>query len=448
MHARFRNIPFGISLYVIVLHAIIFVSLIIPPSAQARRSHEDIRMDSTLSNHKIIYFGKGDEVENDSSVVLIKKFYEDQFRHFQDPLAPYFLFMSKDSKLAMGMGGCVRMRGYFDWGGALPSSGFAPYLINMEKDPLRKRYLGTTPAGTALFFRVLGRNKLLGDYQVYIEANFNGYQVRDFRLKKAYASINDWTFGYTNSTFSDPTALPPAVDASGPNAKMSATSVLIRWLHKLPKGFSVAASVETPSDQIETIPDQTAKVSQYIPDVAAFLQYGWGESNHIRLSAIYRSLPYRDLISGKNHNKSGYGLQFTTLFRPFYAMTVYGCINGGEGYGSLGGDWLMGAYDLVSYPDRPGKLYAPLCYGGYMGVQYNFTPMIFASATFGGARYSPRHNVSSDQYKQGLYIAANVFWYLTPRISCALEFDLGQRMNQDGNTAWARRLGAFVSFSF
>ena len=445
----FTRIPISITfIRSITLTAVCTLGLSLSVHAQNQRPLEEIRMDSAISNHKILYFGKGDEPDNDSTSVMIQKFYEDQFRHFQDPLAPYFLFLSKDSKLAMGIGGCVRMRGYFDWGGAIPSSGFAPYLIPMQKNPAKKRQLGSTPAGTALFFRVLGRNKTLGDYQVYIEANFNGYEVRDFRLKKAYASINDWTFGYTNSTFSDPSAQPPTVDQSGPNSKIGATSVLIRWLRRLPKGFSVAVSAEMPSDQIETVPEQIEKVSQYIPDIAAFMQYGWGESNHIRLSAIYRSLPYRDLLMGKNHNKTGFGIQGSTIFRPFYSITVYGCLNGGKGYGSLGGDWLMGAYDLVADPDKPGKLYAPFCYGGYAGIQYNFTPMIFASATFGGARYAPRHDVAADQYKQGLYMAANVFWFLTPRISCAMEFDLGRRMNFNGDTAWARRLGAFVSFSF
>lgn len=448
MQARFHFRPYIWSLFILL--QLFFFSDYLPQRtfADTRRSLEDIRMDSILRDHKIIYFGNGENPAPDSTTVLIQRFYEDQFRHFQDPLAPYFLFLSKDSKLAMGIGGCVRMRGYFDWGGALPSPGFAPYLIPMDKNPLRKRYFGTTPAGTALFFRVLGRNKHLGEYQVYIEANFNGYQARDFHLKKAFATINDWTFGYTNSTFSDPSALPPAVDASGPNAKMSATSVLIRWMHKLPKGFTVAASVETPSDQIEVIPEKTAAVSQYIPDLAAFLQYGWNTANHIRFSAIYRSLPYRDLTAGKNHNKSGYGLQLSTMFRPFYSLTIYGCINGGNGYGSLGGDWLMGAYDLVANPEKQGELYAPFCYGGYAGIQYNFTSMVFASATFGGARYAPKYAVGANQYKQGLYMAANVFWYLTPRISCAAEFNLGRRMNFDGQTGWARRIGAFVSFSF
>jgi len=417
-------------------------------SAEFRRNLTDIHNDSALKSHKIIYFGKGEEPEPDSTSLLIKKFYEDQFRHFQDPLAPYFLFLSKDNKLAMGMGGCVRMRGYFDWGGSIPSPGFAPYLIPMSKDPLRRKYLGTTPAGTALFFRVIGANKSLGDYQLYIEANFNGYQARDFRIKKAYGVINDWTIGYANSTFSDPGALPPAVDASGPNAKMSATSVLIRWLHAFKKGWSMAASVETPSDQIATVEGETAKVQQWIPDVAVFGQFSWNSSDHVRLAAIYRSLPYRNLLSHKNHMVAGWGLQFSGIYHPFRMITLYGAVNGGQGYSSLGGDWLMGNYDLISDPDVKGKMYAPYCYGGYFAIQYNFTPDIFISATYGVSRYHPQKAVDPSDYKSGMYIAANVFWYLTPRISCAAEFNLGRRENQDGESAWARRLGAYVQFSF
>lgn len=285
-----------------------------PPETQASpgKSLRDVALDSALTNHKLIYFGKGEEPPQDSVTNLIRHFYENQFRHISDPLAPYFLFLSKDSKLAMGMGGCVRMRGYLDWGGSIPSPGFAPYLIPMQKDPTRERYLGTTPAGTCLFFRVIGTNKKLGNYQIYIEANFNGYEARDFRLKKAYATINDWTIGYANSTFSDPQALPPVIDASGPNAKMSATSVLVRWMHDLPKGFTIAASLETPDQSIETVENVTAKASQYIPDVAVFAQWKFNTSDHIRLAAIYRSFSYRDLLSSRNRYAGGWGLQFSS----------------------------------------------------------------------------------------------------------------------------------------
>ena len=121
----------------------------------------------------------------DSVRAIIQAFYDDQFRHSQDPEAPYFMFLSKDATLAAGMGGCVRMRGYFDWDGAQPTPALAPYLIPIDRDPANMRHFGTTPAGSTLFLRVIGRSKKFGVCQMYIEANFNGYSSRDFHLTKA-----------------------------------------------------------------------------------------------------------------------------------------------------------------------------------------------------------------------------------------------------------------------
>ncbi len=418
------------------------------PANAAAPNKSDVLRDSMAASVKPIYFGKGEDLAPDTLRYAMSKFYSDQFRAFHDPLAPYFMFISRDANIAMGMGGCVRMRGYFDWGGSLPSPGFAPYLIPMSEDPLRERYFGTTPAGSSLFFRLIGRNRALGDYQVYIEANFNGWNSRDFHLKKAYAVINDWTIGYANSTFSDPGALPPTIDASGPNAKMSATNVLVRWMHAFRHGWSLAASVETPSDQIDAKDNLTAKVEQFIPDVAVFGQWAWGPSDHIRLAGILRSLPYRDLLDQKNHYLVGWGAQLSGVVHPHPSVTLYGMLNGGCGYSSLGGDLLMGKYDLVNNPDRPGRMYAPFSFGGYAAVQYNFTPSVLASATFGGMRYCPAKKAPDSEYKDGLYIAVNAFWYLTPRISCGAEFNLGRRQDMDGRKAWARRVGAMAQFSF
>ena len=188
--------------------------------------------------------------------------------------------MSKDANLAMGIGGAVRMRGYYDWGGAVPSSAFIPYLTPMNPSPTSMKHFGTTPSGTCLFFRVLGRNKTLGDYQLYIEANFNGYNSRDFLLKKAYAIINDFTIGYASSTFSDPAAVPPTVDAAGPNNKITPTSVLVRymrlyatagtlqcqpklllthstWITRTPKKWITGFLTSRPSHNISGHPDNT-----------------------------------------------------------------------------------------------------------------------------------------------------------------------------------------------
>ena len=423
---------------------------VLPAKAQ---SYVDQQIDSLAQSHKFINIdrsgiGADNQAYVDSIRQKITMFYYDQFRHFSDPAAPYFLFMSKDANLAMGIGGCVRLRGYFDWGGAIPASGFAPYLIPMTPDPTNMRQLGTTPAGSTLFFRVLGRNKTLGDYQLYIEANFNGYQGRDFHLKKAYAMINDFTIGYANSTFGDPAALPPTVDAQGPNNKISPTSTLIRYMPTIKDHWVVAASIETPSNQLAVDNVQTKKVTNWVPDFAVFGQYQWARGQHVRLAGILRTLSYLNMVAEQNHNIAGWGVELSSVAHPAYPLTTYVTLSYGKGYQSLCGDMMIGAYDLTGDPDQPGMMYAPASFGWCVGVQYNFRPNLFMSVSASQNRYLPSKTVSPDEYKYGLCGDVNIFWNLTPRMQVGAEFDLGMRRNFSGEHRWARRIGAMAQFSF
>lgn len=406
-------------------------------------------LDSLVSDHKIIFFGDENTTpQQDSIRRLIYNFYYDQFRHFQDPSAPYFLFMSRDANLAMGVGGVVRMRAYFDPGNSMPNPGFSPYFIPMHSTPLNRNHFGTTPAGTALFFRMIGQNKHIGTYQLYIEAKFNGYGTRDFKLSKSYAVVGDWTIGYAPSTFSDGSAVPPTVDANGPTMKMDNTAVLIRYMHNFRKGFSIAASVETPDMTLQTTDGVTASRATTVPNFAALVQYSWAHDQHVRLSAIARFLPYRNLINNTNHTPVGYGLQLSTVFNPTPALTIYGTINGGKSYSNYGGDFMLGEYDLVENPDTPGKLDRVPGWGYFIGIGYNFSTRLFATATFGEGRYLPSHGTPGSNYKYGLYGAANLFYDLTPRIRFGAEFNFGKRRNFNGEQNYARRIGAMCQFSF
>ena len=386
--------------------------------------------------------------ETDSLRRLITLYYYDQFRHFQDPDAPYFLFMSKGAGLTMGIGGCVRFRGYYDWGGAIPISGFAPYLIPMVKDPQSMRQFGTTPAGSTIYFRVVGSNKLLANYQIYIEGNFNGYNGLGFELKKAYAIINDFTVGYAASTFSDPSALPPTVDAQGPNNKFSATSTLIRYMPTVKNRWVFAVSAETPASARATYTDYTRSVRNWIPDVAAFAQYQWARGQHVRIAGIARTLSYLNTLDTKRHDIVGWGLQLSSVAHPWSPVTTYATLSYGHGYSGLGGDLQIGAYDMTADPLINGKMYAPASLGWCVGVQYNFLPNLFISASASQSHYMPSHTVAPEEYKWGLASDINIFWNPTPRIQVAAEFDYGIRRNVSGATGHARRIGALAQFAF
>ena len=386
--------------------------------------------------------------EADSIRKVVSTFYYDQFKHFRDPDAPYFLFMSREAGFTLGLGGAVRMRAFYDWGGAMPNTMFAPMQIPIPANPLNMRRFGTTPSGTYVFLRAIGHNKVIGDYQLYIEADFTGYQGLDFRLKKAYAMVGDWTLGYATSTFSDPGAQAPVLDAAGANNKFSNTAVLVRYMHSWRNNWFLAASVETPSTAIEATAPSAAPGANWLPDASAFFQYQWERGQHIRLSGIVRSLTYRDLAESKTHTVAGWGVQLSGTAHPERHLTTFLTANYGKGYAGLGGDLMLGNYDLIGVPDTPGKMYAPRSLGWCLGVQYNFRPELFASASVSQTRLLPDHAAEPDEYKYGVFACANVFWSLTPRFTLATEFDWGTRHNFSGEYRSARRANVSAMFTF
>lgn len=420
--------------------------------AAGAQSLVDDRIDSAVASHRIIHIDDGkvkvDRPVSDDIREKIISFYYDQFRNAQDPEAPYFMFMSKDANMLMGIGGVVRMRAWYDWGGSVPSPGFVPLLIPMTPDPAKDKHLGTTPAGTCLYFRLMGESRLLGHYQAYIEANFNGYSSRDFHLKKAYLTTRDFTVGYASSTFSDPAAVPSTVDAAGPSNKLARTSVLVRYMPRISRHWLAAVSVEAPDKQIGADGTTTEERSDYMPDFSAFMQYDWGRAQHVRLSAIVRSLPYRDLKAGRNHNPLGWGVQLSSVSHPCRQLTAYVTANYGAGYAGMGGDLVTGAYDLIADPETPGRLYAPRSLGWCLGLQYNFTPELFVTLIGSQTRLLAQKQISPDEYKYGLLGTFNIFWNPSPRIQLGAQIDLAKRQNFSHEHRYARRFGLMGQFSF
>lgn len=409
---------------------------------------EDVRKKEMISSTHVIS-EEGKRISADSIEKRLNSFYMDQFRHFQDPRAPYFMLMSKDGNLAMGVGGLIRMRGYFDWNGTLPSSGFAPYLITIPKDPANMKDLWATPAGTGLFFTILGNSSIFGDFMGFIQCDFSGYNNRDFKLKKAYLQNNHWTVGYATTTFEDTSAEPPTIDGAGPNGINSRTNVLVRYYTTFKDKWTVAGSFEFPKSSIAADGTYTKACSDFVPDVAAFLQYHWaGGKSHIRLSGLGRVLTYRNLIESKNHSIIGWAAQLSTLIKVMPQLNLFGIASVGQGHSSYTTDLACGSFDLVSKPGEEGTLYAPTAAGFVFGAQYYFTPRIFANVALSEQRYFPEKNPGDSQYKYGLYGAWNIFWDITPRFEVGMEYLAGKRMNFDGTHGNANRLTAMFMFSF
>ena len=418
------------------------------------KSFVDQQIDAKSQANKIMFMdGKPSASEEVRSYVdsvrrVVAKYYYDQFRNSQDPDMPYFLFMSKGANMTLGIGGGVRMRAYFDWNGAMPSSAFSPYTIPIPADPARRSNFNSTPAGTYLNFTMNGHNTIIGDYSLYIEADFTGYGSRDFHLKKSYATIRDFTLGYATSSFSDPGAEPAILDAAGANNKYANTSVLVRYMPCIKDKWYLAASIETPVTALDVTNGLVREATNWLPDAAAFVQYEWKRGQHVRLSGIVRSLSYLTIADSKQHNVLGWGLQGSGVYRPHQQLTLYGIVNCGEGYGGLGGDLLYSSYDLVPNPENRSELYAPFSYGWCAGLQYNILPNLFTTLAASQTRYMPKAGVNPNEYKYGIFSCANVFWSILPRLTLAAEYDWGMRKNFSGDHKAASRLNLSAMFTF
>lgn len=418
-------------------------------TSMATMTPEEIQIEKMKEGHQIVMAGDGEKASQDSIQRMVDMFYFDQFHHFQDPLAPYFLLMSRDANLAMGVGGAVRMRGWGDFDGSVPINGFSPYMIPVPASPEHRRRIGGTPGGTSLFFRVIGFNALVRNFGAYVQCDFSGANNVGFKLKKAYVTIQDFTVGYATTTFADPAAEVPTIDGAGPNGKASRTAMLVRWMHSFTPHWSMAASVEMPGSHTDADGDKTQKLDDYFPDVALFGQYSWAHDQHVRLSGIVRVIPYRDLVAMRNRSMMGYGAQLSANIKPVNCFAIYSEVNAGRGISSYLGDLSIGNYDLVTDNANPGRLTAPWTLGIAAGVKYNFRYNVYACAAYGHARYFNDHgSLMPDDYRMGHYVAANIFWDATPRLQVGAEYLWGQRRNFDGAHAHANRIDVLFQFAF
>lgn len=425
-----------------------------PRDTVARRESIDMqKARSAVNSTKVIFVNSGDgiQVSNDSVMKTISTYYLNQYRHFQDPLAPFFMFMSKDATMAMGLGGVIRMRGWFGWNSVIVANGMTPENIPVPRDPAMTRRLAATASGTGIFLTILGRNTAIGNYMGYFEASFDGYDNLSWSLQKAYFTLNDWTAGYATSTFSDPAAQPPTIDNQGPCGKYDRSNILVRYMRCLGKRneWIVGGSFEFPNSRITDEDRLTEKRPDYLPDLVASAQYQWDETmSHIRLSGIMRFLPYRDLVAQKNHTIMGWGLQLSGFVNVTDPLTLYGIVAGGRGNASYASDMGRREIDLIPDPSTPGRLKTPGMLGITAGAKYAFTRKVWGALAFSRLNYYPGKDAETTEYKNGTYGAASLFWDITPRVQVSGGYIYARRGNVSGLHASASRIETMFSLSF
>ena len=193
---------------------------------------------------------------------------------------------------------------------------------------------------------------------------------------------------------------------------------------------------------------QNEAISQRVPDIPAYLQYSWGKGgdSHVRLSGILRNLSYRNLVSGKNHFVTGYGVQLSGLASLNKFVTLYYQGAYGKGIGRYVNDLGGFGYDLI-YGDN-GTMTAPETLSLVGGAQINLTDNLFVSGGYSLNRVYGQESLGGDAYRRANYVVANAFYTFAGDFQVGVEYLRGIRRDMNGESNTANRIEAMLKFSF
>ena len=387
---------------------------------------------------------------NAQDSLLIRKMYEANGQHFQDPRAPRFLFMDKEGKVALGIGGYVKGTMSVDMDGISDNLDFVTADIPAPPQTTMRNQFQMDASTSRIFLKLVGNDTKVGDFTVYLETDFrgkNGHQY-DLRLRQAFIQFGGWKLGKARTTFADAAASPPTIDFEGPSGSVSTKNTMIQYSHQFGKHWSTAMAIETPSASYTTDKNLSESIKQRIPDIPTYIQYAWdGGKSHIRLSNLFRFLSYRNLEQKDNKFAFGWASQLSGMItfsphRKLYYQAAYG-----KGYADYLNDLGGAGYDLIPDGDT-GNLEAPYALGLVGGIQYNIHKNLFLSASFSQCRLYADGNLQGTDYRYGQYVAANVFYEPIDNCMVGFEYLYGNRHNIDGTSGDAHRINAMIQYHF
>ncbi|MCH5229896.1 MAG: hypothetical protein J1F12_07895 [Muribaculaceae bacterium] len=395
------------------------------------------------------------------SVKVMEAFMENSPADYRVPNSPRFAIVGKNEKFYLGFGGYVKGTMSFDWGS--PIDNYNEFIVSQipmpgQQKPGNKGQFGLSAQQSDLYLNLVAlpndKNKV-GFYLNFIFLG-NGYLPE---VRQAYVTWRGFELGYGFSLFTDLAADPSTIDYEGPNSFTVDINAKFDYRHTFGKYFGIGIGAELPMASYIN-GTHTSTVTQRIPDIPMYLQWDWGNNNRIRLSALLRNMQYRSNgWDGKTQNLAGGGIQLTGNFNICNKLIGYYQATVGKGMTSYFEDVTGDGYDMAPCPTDPSKLQTVKAWGGYLGLQYNWSSKVYSNLIYSHLRlYTPNYGTAgtfdgdsapwASQYKYGQYAVANVFYNITDTFSWALEYIWGRRVDMNCAQAHDNRIQTMLQVTF
>ncbi len=368
----------------------------------------------------------------------------------QDSIQSIATITSASDKYQISIGGNINMRANYDFNGAINHPDFITSLIPTPAtfDSQRRFYLDATTSRIEI--KGHGQTDMFGDVELCLNADFRGGGVGSYtpRVRLAYISVSGFTVGRNFTTFCDMGAAAPNIDFQGPSVCPYIYTTQIRYTHNiLNDRVTLGAALEYHAYQSSTLGDEFAFQQQYIPSIPAYVQFNWGgkRADHIRLTALYKSIPLYELESEKNININGWGTQLSGSLGAGEHLKFYYSATCGEGITEYMQDTYGSGLDVTT----TNGLRTTFMYGWQAAalVQVSSRTMISAGYSQVIIEGENSHFAPTD-FRQSDYLFANIFYSLSSRIQLATEFLWGARRNVNGERNTANRINSMIQYNF
>ncbi len=409
----------------------------------AQENHPNSKEGQALSQPEGLLGG------SDIDILVINVLADNGMNYFNAPNVPRFTIVGKDRSYYLGIGGYVRGTMSFDYGNPIDNANlFVPSLIPDHLAEGNSSLLQFSGAVSNLVFNFVALPHTDNSVGAYINFNFDGPN-NYLTLQNAYLKYRGFKAGYTSSLFTDVMSIPPTIDFQGPNSLTFLYNALIDYEYEWGENWSVGAGLEMPIASYTTS-DSTYSVYQSIPDIPLYLQYAWNKrSSWVRLSTMFRNITYRDEVTDHNRDRVGWGVKLSGSATFDHTLTAYYQAIYGEGISNYIQDMAGLGLDLLPSATHVGDLEANNAWGGYLGLQYNFTKSLFASATYSLVRTWRDEVVKAPtQYENAQYIVANLFWTVAPQVQLGIEYLWGDREDADAEKYHNNRLQTMIQVNF
>lgn len=402
-------------------------------------------------NKKITTFGHKEDID---STKLYDILHHNAPEDFQVSGVPSVAVVGKNGKFILGLGGYIKAVVGADFGHPIDNADeFITSQIPMTPMDGNGCRFNLSAKQSHLFINFVALPGTGNEIGAFVSANLlNDYMPV---LQFAYLKYKGLQAGYDYTLFSDPACGAPAVDYEGPSSNTSnpVAGISYTWEPNPHGRWQLGLGVELPQASFTTVEGKTKYVYQRVPDIPLAARFAWNSGNSwVRLSAILRTLTYRDVLAKINHNKFGYGFQLSGAIYFLDKLTLFYQGVWGRGIGSLVQDAVGEGLDLTPVDD--GYALKPvMAWGGFASLLYDISTRFSASVTYSQFRtYASRYQDGStpwlDQYKYAQYVSANVFCNVTSFFSVGLEHIWGRRANYSGIKCGDNRLQAAFQLSF